>query len=247
MTRTVDAGISFLKANPTRKTIPGAKWRLLYGWSWSQLCVAAVYWAIGATHSYDTANLARAHSQIISTSRDIPKGAIGWLSLGKDGHVCFGTGGGRIGGASRAWSDWGSALGDSTIEAYEKATGAKWIGWGWDFGGQEFTGAEAAHTAAQTAPASTGTKKPAPKPTTTTSKEFDMAAPLVFNYKATPTSNHWFRVWEFSIEETGEAATATKWKNEAGQGATLTASGNDLNAQRVNVRTRVAGLKAAIG
>lgn len=243
MTRTADAGISFLKAHPTRKTIPGAKYRLIYGWSWSQLCVAAVYWAIGATRSFDTANLARAHSKIVSASRDIPKGAIGWLSLGKDGHVCFGTGNSRIGGASRAWSNWGTALGDSTIEAYEEATGAKWIGWGWDFGGQEFTRAEAAHTT--TAPASTGTTKPAPKPTTVP-KELDMAAPLVFNYKATPTSNHWFRTWEFTIEETGTAAIATQWKAEAGQVATLEASGDDLNTQRVNVRTRVAGLKAAL-
>lgn len=145
MTNSLSSGVAWVLAHPTRKNVTGAKYRIGYGWSWSQLCVALVFWAVGATETWGTANIARSHSKIVSESRTPPDGAIGWFTLGSAGHVGFFKGG-VMWSATKWASNLGTALGTLTITEYENLSGAEWVGWGWDFGGQTFTGITTAGT-----------------------------------------------------------------------------------------------------
>lgn len=145
MTNTVDQGVAWMIAHPTRQNVPGATPRAGLGWSWSQLCVALVYWAMGASHTYPSATTARENSTIVSTSLTPPNGAIGWFHLGAAGHVGFFRDG-FLFCASQYVNNLGTAIGYETIAAYEKASGATWLGWGWDFGGQTFSGPSTAGT-----------------------------------------------------------------------------------------------------
>lgn len=139
---TLSAGQQWWLDHPTRQNVPDAKYRVGYGWSWSQLCVAAVYWCLGATHSYLTANDARAASRIVSTSRTkIPTGAFLWFSLGADGHVAVQRPDGKIGMASAYANPFhgAQALGTcDSIAQYEARSGGHYLGYSLDFGGQKF-------------------------------------------------------------------------------------------------------------
>jgi hypothetical protein len=140
MTRDLAAAIQWVRDHPTRKGI--GKWRLGYGYSWSQLCVALVFDALGATHSYGNANLARVASNLVpgsSTDLTPPAGSFAWFDYGKYGHVAF-SDGRRLYMASRFTNNIGTALGTLTAEQYAHDAHARYLGYSWDFGGQRFAG-----------------------------------------------------------------------------------------------------------
>lgn len=140
--RTLTEAIVWVKDHPTRKNVPRAKYRLGYGWSWSQLCAALCFWAVGATTSYPTATAAMNASGLRNKSRNPPPGSFVWFAYGTAGHVGFVDRDGLVVMASRYVPKsrlWGTAVGRMTIEEYENAAGAQYAGYTDNYGGAKFS------------------------------------------------------------------------------------------------------------
>jgi hypothetical protein len=129
MTRTVDQAVAWGRSHATDPA---------NGQSWNQKCGAFIYWCMGATNAYPTANAARVASGKLNTSRNLPLGAIAWFKFGTAGHVAFHVGGGQIAMASSYASNWGAYRGTMTIAQYEVRAGAKYLGYTMRFGPSSF-------------------------------------------------------------------------------------------------------------
>jgi len=78
-------------------------------------------------------------SKIISTSwSNAPSGAFHWWDIGSDGHVAMAT--------TDGWSmmaschvevSWGDCIGITPVSDYTATTGAKYLGWSYDYAGAE--------------------------------------------------------------------------------------------------------------
>lgn len=223
-------------------------WAVSQTRDFNQLCQALTYRACQkfghVGYVYRSANEARGKSGKLNTSRNAPIGAIGYWQYGADGHVAISLGNDLwIMGSVHAVSWVGNPahhIGVATSAQYEQRAGAKWLGWSRNNGINYIIPA--------TSTASTGTTKPATPPTTPVIdiKGTTEMAPYVFNYKADTASNHWFRTWEFSIDETSDASVATQWKQEADQTDTLSSDGNLLNAMRAAVQQRISAFAKII-
>lgn len=217
-------GVAWLKAHPTRAYVPGAVQRAGVGWSWTQLCVAAMYWAVGATHSYDTADDARVASKLVAGSSKVrtglPDGVFVWFSLGTDGHVAF-VYQGRLYMASKFVTSLfpgAMALGScASVAEYEHASDGKYLGYSWDFGGQTFAGT--------TSTAGTGTVTPL-------QEEIDMSA---FDFAFDTAQGVWI-----ITPDGADSLTAFEWAcfqklRAANQpGADMTSAANRLAANELS-------------
>jgi hypothetical protein len=229
MTNTLAAGVAWLKAHPTRKNVPGASYRIGYGWSWSQLCGSAVRDAIGSNKNFGTANIARAASHIVSESRTgIPDGAVGWFSLGSAGHVVFFSGGKPVMASKYVTSLFpdAQALGTcSSIAEYEKRSGGKWIGYSLDYGGDRFAG---------TSTASTGT-------TTAVTKPLKRKAKTMFLWYCTDNNGGLWTLVDterYIYNQTRSQTTANTW-------ADLYADGQARTIQPANLAQGLTGYTSA--
>lgn len=89
--------------------------------------------------AYPSAIDAYHSSKIISYSADsAPSGAFHWWDIGADGHVAMAT--------TTGWSmmaschvevSWGDCIGLSSVSDYTATTGARYLGWSYDYGGAE--------------------------------------------------------------------------------------------------------------
>lgn len=224
-------------------------WALSQTRDYNQLCQAFVFQACRkfghASVIYSSADAARTASGKLNTNASsAPVGAIGFWRYGSAGHVAISLGGDLwIMGSIHAVAWVGSSahhIGTATSGQYSSRAGAVWLGW------SKIDGKNYIIPLPAPALASTGTVTPVVAPTSTPITKGLEMAPYVFNYKADAASNHWFRVWEFSIDETSDATVATRWKIEADQTATLTADGNLLNGVRAAVQQRISAFAKII-
>lgn len=106
----------------------------VYRRNWDQLC-QALMWQVcnrfgNASRAYASANTARAASRINGTNpKDAPAGAFHYWEIGIYGHVALSLGGSRCLMGSRHVEQWARNVGVTTVEAYTRATGARYTGW----------------------------------------------------------------------------------------------------------------------
>lgn len=81
-----------------------------------------------------------------------PSGAYHWWDIGADGHVAMATSSGWAMMAScHVTESWGNCIGATSVSGYTSATGAKYLGWSYDYNKAEIADVH----------------KPAPNPDTT--------------------------------------------------------------------------------
>jgi hypothetical protein len=108
---------------------------LVYKRNWNQYCQALMYQLCKrfgmAPVVYPTANAARAASKIVGTDpAKAPAGAFHYWTIGSAGHVAYGLGGTRVlMGSKHVVTKWATNVGVTTVAAYSKASGAKYVGW----------------------------------------------------------------------------------------------------------------------
>jgi hypothetical protein len=102
-------------------------------------------------------------STIISqTITSAPSGAFHWWDIGSDGHVAMATTSGNSMMAScHVTTSWGDCIGLVSVSYYTSLTGAKYLGWSYDY-----DKAEISDVKKNTSP----TKKPTSKPSSPTKK-----------------------------------------------------------------------------
>lgn len=78
-------------------------------------------------------------SRVISNDyMSAPSGAFHWWDIGADGHVAMATTNGWAMMASCHVSEsWGDCIGVTSVSAYSSTTGAKYLGWSYDYAGAE--------------------------------------------------------------------------------------------------------------
>lgn len=110
-------------------------WLSTYNRNWNGLCQALV-WQVtnkfgSASVVYSSALNAYHASGIISLKENTaPAGAIHYWDIGTYGHVAIELGSGRVlMGSSHVSESWGVNVGVTSVYAYSKATGAKYLGW----------------------------------------------------------------------------------------------------------------------
>ena len=112
-------------------------WLAGYPRNWNGLCQALMWQAADKFGSpatpalYGSANIAYRASRIASTNpHSAPAGAIHYWNIGRFGHVALSLGGARVlMGSSHVQESWGTNVGVTTVDAYNKATGAGYLGW----------------------------------------------------------------------------------------------------------------------
>jgi hypothetical protein len=74
-------------------------------------------------------------STIISTNiASAPSGAFHWWDIGADGHVAMATDNGWAMMAScHVTESWGNCIGATSVAGYTSATGARYLGWSYDY------------------------------------------------------------------------------------------------------------------
>jgi hypothetical protein len=74
-------------------------------------------------------------STIISTNiASAPSGAFHWWDIGADGHVTMATDNGWAMMAScHVTESWGNCIGATSVAGYTSATGARYLGWSYDY------------------------------------------------------------------------------------------------------------------
>jgi hypothetical protein len=80
-------------------------------------------------------------SAIISTNANTaPSGALHYWSIGTAGHVAMATTQGKAMMAScHVTESWGNCIGESTVSGYSAASGAKYLGWAYDYAKAEIS------------------------------------------------------------------------------------------------------------
>lgn len=125
-TNTYAQAISYGKTHPNRD-----------GSSWSGWC-ASLMWRSGnlpESSACATAIDAYHKSTIISKDYSIaPSGAYHWWDIGSDGHVAMATTDGWAMMAScYVQESWGECIGVASVSYYTSKTGAKYLGWSYDY------------------------------------------------------------------------------------------------------------------
>jgi len=113
------------------------------GGSWSGWC-ASLMWRAGnlpESSACPTAIDAYHKSTIISSnSNSAPSGAFHWWDIGSDGHVAMATDQGWAMMAScHVTVSWGDCIGITPVSTYTSTTGAKYLGWSYDYDKSEIS------------------------------------------------------------------------------------------------------------
>lgn len=129
-TNTYAQAINYGKTHPTRD-----------GGSWSGWC-ASLMWRAGnlpESSACPSAIDAYHKSKIISlTISSAPSGAFHWWDIGSDGHVAMAMPNSWAMMAScHVTESWGNCIGSTSVSDYTKVTGAKYLGWSYDYDGAE--------------------------------------------------------------------------------------------------------------
>ena len=125
-TNTYAQAVSYGQTHPTRD-----------GGSWNGWCASFVFRASNLPDSSACPSAIDAYhkSTIISTSYgSAPSGAYHWWDIGTYGHVAIATTNGWAMMASCHVSEsWGDCVGVTSVAAYTSVTGAKYLGWSYDY------------------------------------------------------------------------------------------------------------------
>ncbi len=129
-TNTCAQAINYGKTTPQRD---GASWA---GWCASLMFRAGNLpnWAArpSAIDAY------RSSSIVSMEPNDAPCGAFHFWDIGSDGHVAMSVGGGVAMMASRHLTTvWGDAIGTIGVRDYSSSSGARYLGWSYDYAGAE--------------------------------------------------------------------------------------------------------------
>lgn len=128
-----EQAIHYARTHPTRD-----------GGTWAGWCAALMIrtgdhpgWAVR-----ESAIIAYRSSRIISKDHNTaPSGAYHWWDIGVDGHVAMATTRGMSLMASNHVTDrWGDAIGTISIVEYNRRSGARYLGWSYDYAGSELRG-----------------------------------------------------------------------------------------------------------
>ena len=129
-TNTYAEAVNYAKTHPTRD-----------GESWSGWC-ASLMWRSG--HLPESADCPSAidcyyRSHIVSHDyMSAPSGAFHWWDIGSYGHVAMATVNGWAMMAScHIQESWGDCIGTTPVSAYTSTTGAKYLGWSYDYNSAE--------------------------------------------------------------------------------------------------------------
>lgn len=111
------------------------------GGSWSGWC-ASLMWRAGnlpESSACPSAIDAYYRSKIISSNyMNAPNGAFHWWDIGSDGHVAMAMPGGWSMMAScHVEVSWGDCIGSTPVGDYTATTGARYLGWSYDYAGAE--------------------------------------------------------------------------------------------------------------
>ena len=97
-----------------------------------------------------------AYSKSTVVSYDVynaPSGAFHWWDVGEDGHVAMATDHGWAMMAScRVTESWGDCIGNTDVTTYTANTGARYLGWSYDYDGSEISGVRSAGPAPKHVP-----------------------------------------------------------------------------------------------
>lgn len=106
----------------------------VFGRNWDQLC-QALMWQVcrrfgSVATTYASANTACEASRIVSTDPATAEpGSFHYWAIGRHGHVALELGGGTVLMGSRHVTAWAKNAGTTTVDAYTRATGARYLGW----------------------------------------------------------------------------------------------------------------------
>ena len=131
-TNSYDQAIYYGQTHPTRD-----------GSSWSGWC-ASLMWRAGnlpESSACPSAIDAYHKSKVVSTDiNSAPHGAFHWWDIGSDGHVAMAMyGGWSMMASCHITYSWGQCIGSTKVSDYTKATGAKYLGWSYDYDTAELT------------------------------------------------------------------------------------------------------------
>jgi hypothetical protein len=129
-TNTYAQAVNYGQTHPTRD-----------GGSWSGWC-ASLMWRAGNLPESAAAPSAidgYHRSTIISLDpNSAPSGAFHWWDIGADGHVAMSMGAGNTMMAScKVDESWGDCIGSITVSRYNSKSGARYLGWSYDYCGAE--------------------------------------------------------------------------------------------------------------
>eukprot|EP01034_Spumella_vulgaris_P021436 gene21436-27467_t len=131
-TRDYAGALNYAKTTPKRD-----------GGSWNGWCGALMVRAgnLPSGSVCPTAIDAYHKSTIISTTAtSAPPGAFHYWSIGSAGHVAMSMGSGKAFMASCHITDsWGDCIGSNTVSGYSSTTGAKYLGWAYDYAKAEIS------------------------------------------------------------------------------------------------------------
>ena len=129
-TNTYAEAIEYAKAHPTCE-----------GESWSGWCARLMWMAGRLPESADcpSAKVAYERSNVVSMdSYSAPPGAFHYWDIGEYGHVAMAMPNGWAMMAScHIIESWGSCIGTTPVDTYTSQTGARYLGWAFDYAGAE--------------------------------------------------------------------------------------------------------------
>eukprot|EP01032_Pedospumella_encystans_P030563 gene30563-34497_t len=107
------------------------------GGSWSGWCASLMWRAGNLPESSACPSAIDAYHKSTIISRDVnsaPSGAFHWWDIGSDGHVAMATDNGWAMMAScHVTESWGNCIGVTPVSTYTATTGAKYLGWSYDY------------------------------------------------------------------------------------------------------------------
>jgi hypothetical protein len=129
-TNTYNQAIYYGQTHPTRD-----------GGSWNGWCASLMWRAGNLPESSARPSAIDAYHDSKVISKDInsaPSGAFHWWDIGTYGHVAMAMPGGNSMMAScYVTTSWGDCIGTIGVSAYTSKTGAKYLGWSYDYAGAE--------------------------------------------------------------------------------------------------------------
>uniref|UniRef100_A0A7S3HHS8 Uncharacterized protein n=1 Tax=Spumella elongata TaxID=89044 RepID=A0A7S3HHS8_9STRA len=130
-TNTYAGAINYARTHPTRD-----------GGTWAGWCASLMVRAGNLPSPCPSAIECYRKSTIISHDvASAPSGAFHWWDVGEDGHVAMATDHGWAMMAScRVTESWGDCIGNTDVTTYTANTGARYLGWSYDYDGSEISG-----------------------------------------------------------------------------------------------------------
>lgn len=129
-TNTYNQAIQYGQTHPTRD-----------GSSWSGWCVSLMWRAGNLPESSACPSAIDAYHRSSVVSYDYmsaPNGAFHWWDIGSDGHVAMAMPNGWSMMAScHVEQSWGDCIGTTPVRDYTATTGARYLGWSYDYAGAE--------------------------------------------------------------------------------------------------------------